>query len=98
MLLSSSQGVQGLWFSKRQPTVESSLFGAEFVAMQNGIETYHGIRYKLIQMGVTLSVPTFVYGDNIYVVHKPHRPGSVFKEKSNSICYKAVRESAFMGE
>jgi hypothetical protein len=27
------------WFSKHQPTVESSVFGAEFVAMKNGIET-----------------------------------------------------------
>jgi hypothetical protein len=26
-----------VWFSKRQPTVESSVFGAEFVAMKNGI-------------------------------------------------------------
>jgi hypothetical protein len=28
-----------VWFSKRQPTVESSKFGAEFVALNNGIET-----------------------------------------------------------
>jgi hypothetical protein len=28
-----------VWFSNRQPTVESSVFGAEFVAMMNGIET-----------------------------------------------------------
>jgi hypothetical protein len=28
-----------VWFSKRQPTVEASVFGAEFVAMKNGIET-----------------------------------------------------------
>jgi hypothetical protein len=28
-----------VWFSKRQPTTESSVFGAEFVAIKNGIET-----------------------------------------------------------
>jgi hypothetical protein len=28
-----------VWFSKREPTVESSVFGAEFFAMKNGIET-----------------------------------------------------------
>jgi hypothetical protein len=28
-----------VWFSKRQPTVESSVFGEEFVATKNGIET-----------------------------------------------------------
>jgi hypothetical protein len=33
-----------VWFSKRQPTVESSVFGAEFVAMKNGIETCRGLR------------------------------------------------------
>jgi hypothetical protein len=36
-----------VWFSKQQPTVESSVFGAEFVAMKNGIETVRGLRYKL---------------------------------------------------
>jgi hypothetical protein len=28
-----------VWFSKRQPTVESRVFGAEFVVIKNGIET-----------------------------------------------------------
>jgi hypothetical protein len=33
-----------VWFSKHHPTVESSVFGAEFVAMKNWIETCHGLR------------------------------------------------------
>jgi hypothetical protein len=49
-------------------------------------------------VGVTLSGPTFVYGDNISVVHNTQMPESVLKKKSNSICYHAVRESAAMGE
>jgi hypothetical protein len=32
------------------------------------------------------------------VVHNTHRPESVLKKKSNSICYYAVRESTAMGE
>jgi hypothetical protein len=59
-----------VWFSKRQPTVESSVFGEDFVAMKNGIETCHGIRYKLRMTGVALSGPTYVYGYNMSVVHK----------------------------
>jgi hypothetical protein len=47
---------------------------------------------------VALSGPTFVYGDNISVVHNTQRPESVLKKKSNSICYHAARESAAMGE
>jgi hypothetical protein len=49
-------------------------------------------------MGVALSGPTFVYGDNMSVVHNTQRPESVLKKKSNSIFYHAVHESAAMGE
>jgi hypothetical protein len=87
-----------VWFLKRHPTVESIVFGAEFVAMKNGIETCRGLRYKLRMMGVALSGPIFVYGGNISVVHNNQRPESVLKKKSKSICYHAVRESAAMGE
>jgi hypothetical protein len=52
--------------------------------MKNGIEKCRGLRYKLRMMGVALSGPTFVYGDNMSVSHNTHRPESVLK-KSNSI-------------
>jgi hypothetical protein len=87
-----------VWFSKRQPTIESSVFGAEFVAMKNGIETTRGLRYKLRIMGVPIDGPTYVYGENMSVVHNTQHPESVLKKKSNAICYHAVPESAAMGE
>ena len=46
-----------VWFSKRQPTVETNVFGAEFVAMKNGMETLRGLQYKLQMMGVPLPGP-----------------------------------------
>jgi hypothetical protein len=85
-----------VWFSKHQPTVESSIFGDEFVAMSNCTETCRGLCYKFRIMGVNLSGPTYIYGDNMSAVHNTHRPDSVLKKKSNSICYHAVRESAAM--
>jgi hypothetical protein len=87
-----------VWFSKRQPAVESSVFGAEFFAMKNEIDIWHGLRYKLRMMGITLSGPTFVYRDNMFVFYNTQRPEFVLKNKSNSICYHAVCESAAMGE
>jgi hypothetical protein len=86
-----------VWFSKRQPTVESSVFGSEFVAMKNGIETCRGLHYKLRMISVT-EWPPYVYAENMSVVHNTQRPAFVLKKKSNSICYHAVRESADMGE
>jgi len=86
------------WCSKKQPTVETSVFGAEFVAMKNGIECVRGIRYKLRMMGVKISGPTYVYGDNMSVIHNTQKPESTLKKKSNSICYHAIRESVSMEE
>jgi len=86
------------WCSKKQATIETSVFGAEFVAMKIGIEVMRGIRYKLRMMGVRLSGPTYVYGDNMSVIHNTQRPESTLKKKSNSICYHAIRESVAMKE
>jgi hypothetical protein len=71
-----------VWFSKRQPTVESRMFGDEFVAMRNGIETTRCLHHKLIMMGMTIDGPTDVYGDNMLVVHNNQRCESGLNNKS----------------
>ena len=73
------------WISRRQPTIETSVFGAEFVAMKHGVETLRGIRYKLRMMGVPIDSPSYVYGDNMSVINNTQKPESVLKKKSNSI-------------
>ena len=40
--------------------------------MKKGIETVRGIRYKLRMMGVKLSGPTYVYGNNMSVIHNKY--------------------------
>ncbi len=35
------------WLLKKKSTVETSVFGAEFVAMKHGIDTVRGIPYKV---------------------------------------------------
>jgi hypothetical protein len=86
-----------VWFSKHQQNVESTVFGADFVVMKNGIETCCGLRYKLRMLGATLGGPTFVYGDNMYVVHNTQRTESVLKKKSILICHHDVHEYDAMG-
>ena len=77
------------WMSKKQVTVETSTFGAEFVALKHGIEHVRGLRYKLRMMGVQISGPTDVYGDNMSVIKNTQHPESTLKKKLNSICYHA---------
>ena len=86
------------WLSKKQATIEGSVFGADLVAMNTGVEAIRGIRYKMRMMGVPLTGPTYVYGDNMSVIYNTSRPESTLKKKSNSICYHAVREAIASGE
>ena len=86
------------WYSKKQATIETSVFGSEFVAMKVAMEVTRGLRYKLRMMGVPLTGPTYTYGDNMSVIHNTQRPESTLRKKSNAICYHAIRESVAMGE
>ncbi len=80
------------WFSKQQATIEMSVFGAEFLAMKIGMELLRGLQYKLRMMGVGISGPSYIYGDNMLVIPNTQQPESMLKKKSNSICYHAVQE------
>ena len=53
-----------LWHSKRQTTVEISMFGSEFTAMKTGIELVEGLQYKLQMFGSLIEGPTNIFCDN----------------------------------
>ena len=57
------------WLRKKQATIECSVFGSEFVAMKTVVKALRCIRYKLRMMGVPLTGPTYVYGDNMSVIY-----------------------------
>ena len=48
------------WLSKKQSTIESGVFGAEFVALKNVMESIRGLRYKLRMMDVPITNKAFV--------------------------------------
>ena len=49
-------------------------------------------------MGIPTSGPSYIYGDNMSIVHNISRQKSVLRKKSNSVCYQKVHESVVMGE
>ena len=65
--------------------------------MKQGMEAMRGLSYKLRIMGVQISGSTYVYGDNMSVIHNTQLPESTLRKKSNSICYHAVHESVALG-
>ena len=58
-----------VWLSKKQPTIETRVFGTEFVAMIIVMETLFGVWYKLRVMDIPLSWPSYIYYDNVPVIH-----------------------------
>ena len=80
------------WISKKQPTVESAVFGAKFVAMMHGVEKLQGICYKISIMGVPTEGPSYIYGDKMSMIYNTLRPVYVLRKKLNRICYHFVME------
>jgi hypothetical protein len=52
------------WVSNKLATIETSVFGAELVAMKHRIEKLQGLCYKLHMMRIPLTGPSFIYADN----------------------------------
>ena len=87
-----------MWKPKKQPTIDTSVFGAEFMAMKHGMETLQGLRYKLNMMAVPISGMSYIYGANMSIIHNIQHLESSVKKKSNKICYHAIHKSVAMGE
>ena len=86
------------WFSKKQTSIETSSFGAEFIAMKQCCEYLRGLRYKLRMMGIPVIGPCYIQGDNQSVLANTTNPGSTLKKKSQSIAYHFVREGVARNE
>ena len=81
------------WYSKRQPTVETSTFGAEFRAMKTSIEMVEALRYKLRMFGVPIDGSTSIFCDNEAVYQNTVVPESTLSKKHHSIAYHRCREA-----
>ena len=73
-----------------QSTIETWVLGTEYVAMMVRMETLYAIQYKLRMMGVPISGPTYIHGDNMSVIHNTSKP------KCNAIAYHAISKSVAM--
>ena len=81
------------WYSKRQPSVETSTFGAEFCAMKVAVEMTEALRYKLRMFGVPIDGASSVFCDNEAVYKNTAIPESTLRKKHHSIAYHRCREA-----
>ena len=62
------------WLSKKQSTIEVSVFSTKFCTLRHGIENLHGIYYKLCMIGVPMDKPSYVNSNNMSVVINASKP------------------------
>ena len=80
------------WSSKRQASVQTATFGAEFIALKRAVKEAITVRYCLKSMGVRVTKPTVIYGDNLSSIKNTIEPGSPLKKKYLALSYHFCRE------
>ena len=75
------------WYSKQQPGVESSTFGAEFYALRTADEMVKSLRYKPRMFGILVEGPASVFCDNEAVYKNTSTPESTLNKKVHQIAY-----------
>jgi len=80
------------YMSKRQSSVQTPTFGAEFVALKKAVEEAITLRYYLRSMGIKVTKPSIIYGDNLSAITNAINPGSALKKKYLALSYHFCRE------
>jgi hypothetical protein len=81
------------WYCKRQPTVQTATFGAEFVAAKTAVEQIIENRLVLMYFGVPIIGKTYLFGDNASVITNSTIPHSQLTKRHQALAYHKVREA-----
>ena len=84
-------------FSKLQATVETAMFGSEYVAARTCTEQIMDLRLTLRYLGVPISGTSMMFGDNESVVNTAAMPHSKLTKRHNALSYHRTREAIAAG-
>ena len=85
------------YMAKRQGAIETSTYGAEFMAMKTAVEEVTAVRYMLRCLGVHVTKPSHILGDNRSVIIQSTVHSSLLKKKHVAIAYHLTREATANG-
>ena len=85
------------YYSKRQGSVETSTYSAEFMVMRHTVEEVVDLWYMLRCLGVNFDTASEVYGDNLVVIHNAAVKDSLLKKNRVAVSYHKVREAVPAG-
>ena len=81
------------WYSKKQATVETAIYGSEFVAAKTATEQIMDIRQTLRYVGAPIATKSFLFGDNRSVVTSATLPHSTLTKRHNILAFHRVWEA-----
>ena len=82
-----------IWYLKKQSTVESSTFCAEFVTLHSATELIISLQYKIRMFDIPIDGPENVFCNKESVYKNISLIDSTLKKKHNLIWFHRVRES-----
>ena len=81
------------WHSKQQGCIATSTYCAEFVAMRAAVEETISLCYVMRCMGILVTKPTNLFGDNLGVMQSSTIADADLKKKHVAVLYHYVREA-----
>ena len=81
------------WYSKKQATVETATYGAEFVAARICVEQIIDLRNTLQYLGVPIHEKSYKFGDNQSVVNSSMQIHAKLHKRHTMLSFHRVRES-----
>ena len=85
------------WYTKRQATVETATYSAEFVAARIAVDQIIELRNALRYLGAPIVNVTRMFGDNESVVTSSTKPHSLLSKRHQYLSYHRVREAIAAG-
>jgi len=84
-------------YSRKQATVESATFGAEFIAGRTAMQQTKDLRTSLRYLGVPVNGPTYMFGDNKSMITNGSVPHSKLGKRHLALAYHEVRQAVASG-
>ena len=81
------------YYTKKQPRVETATYGSEYMAARTATEQIMDLRTALRYLGVNISGPTYMFGDNSTVVNSSSTPKARLHKRHVILSFHRVREA-----
>ena len=81
------------WYSKKQATVETAIYGSEFAAAKTATEQIMDIRQTLRYFGAPICSKSFLFGGNRSVITSATLSHSTLTKHHNILAFHRVREA-----